>query len=599
MNKPPDKKRPDMVSKLKSRKTQQETVVKSSLLKYVKGTLEFKTSFIKSIQSRVLAYSKRINMASLALTHLIQTSYEKVINVWDVDLPDIFNQTFIRQLMLGVQGTSVQNGLKEYFKENPEYLCNENRHYYDSNIYSAGAKKYLTNLKNSFIFNLESRIKQYTKKYQKNYNIKDEVRIAMLYKIFGWNMPDSISKIELSEEISKECNIHRFILGLSNNEIIEPEKILPLKILNYYIYLNRFYESIDETLFNIVPICNIKLHYITIDKSVLYGILKEIKLINCSENDFNALVMDQYHSILRINALQGKQHTFTGTIETDGIILCTHFTHLKVLSKNDSEIKILESDRVVAIDPGRTNIYYAVENKTNRIYKLTRSQYYQESGINLAKKQTETWIKPIQNESILYSQVSTKGCNCLKHQEYFKVYLSVYNVLWDEYTKSRWSRQRFRLYGSKKKVYAKFFNQITNADPTKRVIIAYGNAKFASGGKNEQSVPTSQAFKECSSRFPCKLIDEFRTSKVCYLDDSILKRVGLKGASDKKNWLRGLLWCCSTKISKFISRDLNGAMNILRCALGPRPLALQRKTNQEKIIDVLGKVIKRNVTVLR
>ena len=95
------------------------------------------------------------------------------------------------------------------------------------------------------------------------------------------------------------------------------------------------------------------------------------------------------------------------------------------------------------------------------------------------------------------------------------------------------------------------------------------------------------------------MIDEFRTSKVCYLDDSILKRVGLKDSIDKKNWLRGLLWCCSTKISKFISRDLNGAMNILRCALGPRPLALQRKTNQEKIIDVLGKVIKRNVTVLR
>jgi transposase len=107
-------------------------------------------------------------------------------------------------------------------------------------------------------------------------------------------------------------------------------------------------------------------------------------------------------------------------------------------------------------------------------------------------------------------------------------------------------------------------------------------------------VPTTRAFKECSSRFPCKIINEFRTSKIYYEDDSILERVAFKDAPGKKDWLRGLLWCRSTNNSKFVNRDFNGAMNILRCALQEiRPLALQRQENQERIIDRLGKKIKR------
>ena len=600
MKKQPDKiennvkrKRPDVAAKQLLRKTHQETVVKSSLLNYLKGENEFKTAFISAIKNRVLSYSKRINMASLALADIIKKSYSQVEDVFDVVLPDIFEQTFIRQLMLGVESTTIKNGLSEYFIANPNYLRSDPRHYYDRNIYSAGAKKYITNLKNSLIFNLEIRIKQYTKKYQKNYDLPSEVRVAMLYRIYGWKMPQDILKTELTSEIIDECDFHRFILGLEEDEIIDPEKINLKNILNYYVYLNRFYESIDEKQFNIIPICSVKLHYITIDKLVLYGILTETKTVKCSREDFESLALDHYHSILHILKLQGKNNIFTGTIETDGIIMCTHFIKPKNTNNSSNEISILETDRVIAIDPGRVNIFYGVENKTNKIYKLTRRQYYKESGTDKAQHQSEIWQESIKQESILLSTVSIKGSNPIKHQEYMLTYLSIYDTLWTEYTKPRWSRQRFRLYGAKKRVFANFFNKIIKEDPKSKIIIAFGNAKFASGGKNEQSIPTSRAFKECASRFPCKLIDEFRTTRICYLDDSVLKKVAIKGAIEKKNWLRGLLWCGSTKNSKFINRDFNGAMNILRCALGPRPLALQRLPNQAKIIDRLGIIIKK------
>jgi hypothetical protein len=52
------------------------------------------------------------------------------------------------------------------------------------------------------------------------------------------------------------------------------------------------------------------------------------------------------------------------------------------------------------------------------------------------------------------------------------------------------------LYGGKKRVFAKFFNnveeQIKAAAPGFNIVMAYGSAKFASGGPNEVSVPTGR-----------------------------------------------------------------------------------------------------------
>ena len=80
-------------------------------------------------------------------------------------------------------------------------------------------------------------------------------------------------------------------------------------------------------------------------------------------------------------------------------------------------------------------------------YVLTRKQYYNDSGINKANDQTLKWNKGIQSSLDELSRVSTKGMNIQKHNEYMTVYHSIKDSLWAEYTKPRWSRQRFRLYG--------------------------------------------------------------------------------------------------------------------------------------------------------
>lgn len=51
------------------------------------------------------------------------------------------------------------------------------------------------------------------------------------------------------------------------------------------------------------------------------------------------------------------------------------------------------------------------------------------------------------------SKVSTKGINLKNHLLYLDIYFKNYNILWNEYTKNHWARQRLSLYGGKKRVF--------------------------------------------------------------------------------------------------------------------------------------------------
>ena len=94
------------------------------------------------------------------------------------------------------------------------------------------------------------------------------------------------------------------------------------------------------------------------------------------------------------------------------------------------------------------------------------------------------------------------------------------------------------------------------------------------------------------------MIDEFRSSKIDYKSDNLLKLVKVEG-DDKP--LRGLLWCDSTsqktKQGTFVNRDVNAALNILRCATQPqRPRILNRSLAKEALPkQQVAKVLRRCV----
>lgn len=608
-------KRPDRAVKLEARKTNKETVVKAAVRSLLHGDDDVKDKIVIAFNERVAAYSKRANLASLALSHIIKRTFEGIHDVTTVQLPEIVDVTFIRQLLLGTEGAQEPSEIiRDFYDEFPEYQQVDVRHMMDRNIYSAGAINYSTNVKNSLRMNLERRIKGFAKQFAAVENLSKEEYLVLLFGIHGWSLPSTVGCVHpVRAMVYDEVAAHRRVLGLEGGDAVSKGWLRSTnslaKIMRYFVHLNRFKSTHGLPLFNIVPICSAKAHFITIDTSSLFGVMRDVGLIGkdgCNLEVFTSLMMEQWASFLKYDKVQGTHNTFTGTIQTDGVSVCVHFT--RPLNVNDAfneykpqakkkivhkSVAIHKDDRVIGVDPGRSNIFYCAEPDTDgkfRTFVLTRQQYYNDSGIFKARKQTEQWTKGIKGNSDRLASVSTKGVSASDHEAYMSVYLGEYEAIWAEYLKPRWARQRLRLYGGKKRTFARFFNGIQKADPSRPIKIAYGSASFAPGGRGEISVPTTRAYHEFAMRFPTIVVDEFRTTKVFHEDGSIL---GSVVRLDKNAAVRGLLWCSSTNNSKFVNRDLNGAVNIRRCVVSRvRPPELTRVTRQPAIQQRVGKYIK-------
>jgi hypothetical protein len=353
-------------------------------------------------------------------------------------------------------------------------------------------------------------------------------------------------------------------------------------------------------LFDLVPICRIRAHFITIDSYVLYGLLKEVGLVECNETVFVSMADEHWRSTFCIGKLENGNRTFTKTMDSDGISLCLHQMRVRngtddLRANGSVSFDLVPNDRVVGIDPGGCTIMHAAEILPNGCvvsYELSRCQYYKESGMIDAKRHTEKWNSDIKVSLVALSTVSSKGASLQSFQAYMAVLMQHAEELWLEYMRPRWARQRLRLYGGKKRCFANYFNRLEETSGGRRTVIAYGAAKFAPCAPGRLAAPTTTAYKECSYRFPTVLIDEFRTTQINHETGAAMDKVV---RIDTGAAVRGLLWCSSTNPTggKFVNRDQNAAINMLRClALPTRPVELCRRPGLAALQQRVGKAIK-------
>lgn len=178
------------------------------------------------------------------------------------------------------------------------------------------------------------------------------------------------------------------------------------------------------------------------------------------------------------------------------------------------------------------------------------------------KKKSAIWEKEIEQEELIFRRHSLKTTSEEEWRLFLLDYISVYEELWRVKTIKAWGRERFRVYTLKRKTLDKFFGSMRKRGEEKPVI-AYGAAKFNPNSKSELSAPTTFLSKRCAKHYPTIYVDEYNTTKVCH---------------------RGLRWCSSTKCRTLVNRDLNAALNILRCFRSgtKRPNSLSRNSGEIK-----------------
>jgi hypothetical protein len=128
--------------------------------------------------------------------------------------------------------------------------------------------------------------------------------------------------------------------------------------------------------FNVVPLCNFKSHFVTIDSRILYGIMREIiPEFDVNREEFIGENLETYwKNIFDFKRLKvSKQKVFTGMIKTDGVALCAHNRRLNAdcsvpssaapVTKDEDEKEagptmqeVQDNDFVVGGAPRNTNI---------------------------------------------------------------------------------------------------------------------------------------------------------------------------------------------------------------------------------------------------
>jgi len=501
-------------------------------------------------------------------------------------------------------------------EKHPFYSFNGTRCRGDRDIYDYGAMKCITNLKNHLTTNLERfLIRAVVALYPGlsrngkwaiiNGIMKDRKREDEVEFVDKKTSRRSTNEASVIRAVIQE---HRAILGLANptekvSELKKDKERYCLLILRYFVFLDRELERKAEMKlseenneewerrkaflmgrrFNLVPMCNIKSHFVTVDSRILYGIMKGISAeFNVSREEFSGENREtSWKSLFDFKRLKvSKQKVFTGLIETDGVALCIHYRRLKrdrpvLPSANHEDMKTADpatqkvedndcmaaaakhedkkeaelatqevehNDLVVDADPGNTNIITIalprrVEDDTDgnlrqkdmRILSFSRARYDRESEIMNARKKTETWNVGMKEHLGALSEVTSRGADFEAFWKFMEVRMAHWDALWKKYTKSRWARLRMNLYCGKQRAFANLFNELSalKEDESQRLVIAYGAGRLMTQ-KGTTPAPTTRTYKECAWRFVTVTVDEFRTSYTHHELGCTLQRVEME-----------------------------------------------------------------------
>lgn len=385
-------------------------------------------------------------------------------------------------------------------------------------------------------------------------------------------------------------------------------------LLRYLFHVLEYYQEQGVgSGFSIAPVCKIKRHFMTIDTTVLYELLKNVateagpacpewlaSVRTMSLKAFfkdAALVNGLWQATFDLDGLR-RRRTFGRQIDTDGVAMVAHFqVTLRQRSKHAKRLRQRHitrqaSARVIAIDPGRSNLVTALDSATSRITTLTRREYYQRAGIFESNAKVARWELPLRGVVASLSKTSVRTSSARLTYEYRQTIVRNYDRLWRHRTESKRAKVALTVYAGKQSVLDGFFAGLKAAANDRRpVVVAYGAATFHPTGKGEVSVPVKRVLKVCRRHCRTELVNEYLTTKVHHACRQRLNPVSR--VSEKRHPIRGLCWCQTC--SKFVSRDGNAARNILRVyrsmALGasrPHDLRFGQPKQEMQVVATVG-----------
>ena len=192
-------------------------------------------------------------------------------------------------------------------------------------------------------------------------------------------------------------------LSLENKEVKKNWwKYLPL-LHSLSIHISKNPRTKGLRSFTILPLYSFQQRNINIDTEALYQLWASTKHNDVVKRGIFKENFDYWwNRSFNIRKVSTRNRTFTYYIQTNGISTSVHLQKPKGIDSNDEndsdddsgdeyEQLDLEGRRVIGVDPGRRDLFVAVDQNEN-VIKCSTKEYYEVAGFRKARKKREVWM---------------------------------------------------------------------------------------------------------------------------------------------------------------------------------------------------------------
>lgn len=260
---------------------------------------------------------------------------------------------------------------------------------------------------------------------------------------------------------------------------------------------------------------------------------------------------------------------------------------------SDKPVRPLPGQKLIAIDPGRREMLYAVtpDSVCNRGMSISTKTYRHMAGISLTAEVTRSKQERhlCRDGCSVYEKLTSLPSrrNIYAWQEFLRTLLPHLPAILECRRARVLRRTAFRAYMKRDKALDTICRELTSGSEGE-TLVAFGGANSCSTGFGHAPAPQARLRFRLTHHHNAKVsvVDEFRTSRYCHQCSSCLEHAHtLDKICKKRVKIHHVLSCPQCLNSKghkqFWHRDFNAAKNILSCYLAEaygleRPLALRR-----------------------
>jgi hypothetical protein len=328
----------------------------------------------------------------------------------------------------------------------------------------------------------------------------------------------------------------------------------------------KYFTKHGEKNFTMAPLTNYGIRHIRLDTDALYGLCLKANLFtrrNVPLPVFRSNAVVHWKAFFP-DISETANKSFALGLCTDGVA-CSYYYQKRYVQQpprahnsygfdKEGNYGTLgeepESIKVVGVDPGRIDIFTAVDQDEN-VVKMSRKEYYSLTGMTKNQKTRNRWMKNNTDITSIITHCPTAKTSNIEdlrsHCDHVKRHLL---SLVDFYGARRFTRQKFKTYIGRQKIWETIIKRITKNDPN--TIVALGDAKFGHNSKGGPSTPLQRLRRELKRRSQLRLVDEYRTSITCsHCDGDLPKKT--------RFWQ---VKVCNDLCLTHWNRDVNAARNI-------------------------------------